>query len=432
MRQGGHISAAIEVLAEIIERHRPASIALADWGRGHRFAGSRDRSTIGTLVYDCLRRRASLSWRMGEETPRAVALAALRDVWGMTAEAITALCDGSQHAPAPLSGEEARRLAAGEEIFADAPDWVRAELPEWLHAELAAAFGERAALEGRGLSERAPIDLRVNTLKADRPRVLKALEKYRAEPTPFSPWGVRIPAPGPQDKNPNVEAEAGHGKGWYELQDEASQIATHLAGAGPRLQVLDLCAGSGGKTLGLASLMQNTGQIHAYDADKQRLRPILERLKRAGVRNAQVLAAGDEGALAALEGRMDVVFVDAPCSGSGVWRRRPDAKWRISPEALAQRSEDQRAVLRLAAPLVKPGGRLIYATCSVLPSENGVQADWFLQAHQGFTRRDWRDAWQASTLGAMPQAASDAMALQLTPASHGTDGFFVAIFERPH
>jgi 16S rRNA (cytosine967-C5)-methyltransferase len=432
MRPAGHISAAIEVLAEIAERHRPASVALADWGRSHRFAGSRDRSTIGTLVFDVLRRRASLAWRMGEETPRALALAALRDVWGMTAEAIAALCDGSQHAPAPLSEDEQRRLAAGDEAFADAPGWVRAELPEWLYVELLTAFRDRAAQEGRALAERAPIDLRVNMLKADRPRVFKALEQYRAEPTPLSPWGVRIPAPGPQDKNPNVEAEAGHGKGWYELQDEASQIATHLAGAAPRLQVLDLCAGSGGKTLGFAALMQNTGQIHAYDTDKQRLRPIFERLKRAGARNVQVLAAGDERALSALEGRMDVVFVDAPCSGSGVWRRRPDSKWRISPEALAQRVEDQRAVLNAAAPLVKPGGRVVYATCSVLPSENEAQASWFLQACPQFAQLDWRDAWRASALGPMPETDNSGPALQLTPARHGTDGFFVSIFQSAH
>jgi 16S rRNA (cytosine967-C5)-methyltransferase len=430
MRLAGQISAGIEVLAEVIERHRPASLALAEWGRSHRFAGSRDRSAIGTLVFDALRRRASLGWRMGEETPRVLALATLRDVWQISAEEIAAICDGSQHAPAALTEQERRRLEAGEEVFADAPGWVRAELPEWLYAELVAGFGDGAATEGRALAERAPIDLRVNTLKADRPRVVKALEKYGAEPTPFSPWGVRIAPPGPQDKNPNVEAEAGHGKGWYELQDEASQIATHLAGVGPRQQVLDLCAGSGGKTLGFAALMQNTGQIHAYDADKQRLRPVFERLKRAGVRNAQVLAAGDETALAALEGRIDVVFVDAPCSGSGVWRRRPDAKWRISPEALAQRIEDQRAVLRLGAPLVKPGGRLVYATCSVLPSENQAQTAWFLASNPDFTQRNWRECWQTSALGPAPAVLDDKFAMQLSPARQGTDGFFVSIFDR--
>jgi 16S rRNA (cytosine967-C5)-methyltransferase len=432
MRLAGQISAGIEVLAEVIERHRPASLALAEWGRSHRFAGSRDRSAIGTLVFDALRRRASLGWRMGEDAPRALALAALRDVWRISPEEIAAICDGSQHAPGALTEEERRRLEAGEEVFADAPGWVRAELPEWLYAEFVAGFGDGSAAEGRALAERAPIDLRVNTLKADRPRVLKALEKYGAEPTPFSPWGVRIAPPGPQDKNPNVEAEAGHGKGWYELQDEASQLATLLSGAGPRLQVLDLCAGSGGKTLGLAALMQNTGQVHAYDSDKQRLRPIFERLKRAGARNVQVLPAGDTASLASLGGRMDVVVVDAPCSGSGVWRRRPDAKWRISREALEQRIQEQREVLTRGGHCVKPGGRLLYATCSMLPSENRKQVDWFLQTHPDYVQIAWRQMWPASAVGPMPASEDTDPSLQLTPASHGTDGFFVSILQKRH
>jgi 16S rRNA (cytosine967-C5)-methyltransferase len=429
MRLAGQISAAIEVLTDVSDRHRPASVALADWGRGHRFAGSRDRSAIGTLVYDSLRRRASLGWRMESAAPRALALAALHYVWGLTPDAVAALCDGAEHAPAPLSAEEARGLSGAARIE-DAPSWVQADVPEWLYPELAAAFGESAAAEGSGLAERAPIDLRVNTLKADRARVLKALEKYGAAPTPFSPWGIRIAPPAPQDKNPNVEADAAHGRGWFELQDEASQIATHLSGAGPRLQVLDLCAGSGGKTLGLAALMQNTGQIHAYDADKLRLRPIFERLKRAGARNVQVLPAGEAEPLEALKGRMDIVFVDAPCSGSGVWRRRPDAKWRLSPEALAQRIEDQRAVLTRAAPLVRPGGRLVYATCSVLASENAAQLAWFMEQVPDFERRGWREAWRASALGPEPAEEGDDAALQLTPARHGTDGFYVSILER--
>ncbi|NJM35944.1 MAG: RsmB/NOP family class I SAM-dependent RNA methyltransferase, partial [Rhodomicrobium sp.] len=276
---------------------------------------------------------------------------------------------------------------------------------------------------------RAPIDLRVNLLKADRGKVLKALENIAPPRRHSLPPGRRIPAPGPMQKNPNVEAETAHGRGWFEVQDEASQIAAYLSGAGPRLQVLDLCAGSGGKTLAMAALMQNTGQIHAYDADKQRLRPIFERLKRAGARNVQVLDAGDEAALDALSARMDIVFADAPCSGSGVWRRRPDAKWRLTPEALAQRIAEQRAVLERAASLVKPGGRLVYATCSVLPSENGEQTRWFLERMPDFAVRSWSEAWQSSSLGEPPESEEEA-ALQLTPLRHGTDGFYISILEK--
>jgi 16S rRNA (cytosine967-C5)-methyltransferase len=429
MRLAGQISAAMEVLQEVQERHRPASLALADWGRSHRFAGSRDRSVIGTLVFDTLRKRASLGWRMGDETPRALTLAALRFVWQLSADEVSGLCDGSAYAPAPLTELEAERLRADDDALAAAPDWVRADVPEWLFGELQSAFGDQAVAEGRGLAERAPIDLRVNTLKADRERVLKALARYRPAPTAFSPVGIRIHAVGPQEKNPNVEAEAAHGRGWFEVQDEASQIAALLSGAGPRLQLLDLCAGSGGKTLGFAALMQNTGQIHAYDADKQRLRPIFDRLKRAGARNVQVLPAGEAEALEALRGRMDIVFVDAPCSGSGVWRRRPDAKWRLTADALGARIEDQRRVLELAAPLVKPGGRLVYVTCSVLPSENERQMRWFLEARPQIRRFAWRDLWERAGLGPAPAQTGGDFALQLSPARHATDSFYISSLE---
>jgi 16S rRNA (cytosine967-C5)-methyltransferase len=226
-----------------------------------------------------------------------------------------------------------------------------------------------------------------------------------------------------------VEAEPGHGKGWYEVQDEGSQIAALMAGAAPRLQVLDLCAGGGGKTLAFAAAMRNTGQVYAYDDDAQRLRPIFERLKRAGVRNVQVMTAGDTAALQALGARFDMVCVDAPCTGTGAWRRRPDAKWRLKPANLAQRIEEQRALLALAAPLVKAGGRLIYITCSVLPEENDDQIAWLAAAHPELAMLPWRQAW--ADLGSEPPlSAGSGDALLLTPARHHTDGFFVACLQR--
>jgi 16S rRNA (cytosine967-C5)-methyltransferase len=266
-------------------------------------------------------------------------------------------------------------------------------------------------------------------LKADREKVLKALARFRPQPTPYSPLGVRLPAPEGKGRQPNIETETGHGKGWYEVQDEGSQLAALMACAGPRQQVLDICAGAGGKTLAMASVMRNTGQIYAYDGDAGRLRPIFERLKRAGVRNAQVLQAGDTTALGALQARFDVVFVDAPCSGSGAWRRRPDAKWRLKPANLAQRQDEQRAILLTAASLVRPGGRLVYATCSVLPEENDEQIDWFLARTPAFESMHWRDSWAAGVGGDAPAAAAE-RGLLLTPARHNTDGFFIAILGR--
>jgi 16S rRNA (cytosine967-C5)-methyltransferase len=243
---------------------------------------------------------------------------------------------------------------------------------------------------------------------------------------------VRIlQAPG-AGRSPHVEAEAGHGKGWYEVQDEASQVAALLTGAKPKLQAIDLCAGAGGKTLALAALMQNSGQLYAYDSDRMRLRPIFERLKRAGVRNAQVLQAGDRNALAGLSGKMDLVLIDAPCTGSGVWRRRPDAKWRLSPQMLEARIKEQAEVLEQGAPLVKPGGRLAYITCSVLPPENRDQVEAFLGRHPEFKLIPWRQLWGEALpeTPAPPSADGSEDTLLMTPLSHGTDGFFVAMMER--
>ena len=430
MTPAARASAAIEILADIEARKRPAAEALKDWGVSHRFAGSGDRAAIGNLVFDCLRARASAAYAMGEGSPRALVLRTLVTGWGMTPEEVAALADGGRHAPEPLS--EAELAGLRRELPADVPAHIRGDYPEWLAPEFERAFGARAAEQGAALARRAPVDLRANTLKADRDKVLKALRRFEPQPTPHSPLGVRIEqAPGP-GKSPHVEAEPGHGKGWYEVQDEGSQLATLLSGARPRQQIIDLCAGAGGKTLALAALMENSGQLYAYDSDRMRLRPIFERLKRAGVRNVQVLPAGDREALAKLDGRMDLVLIDAPCTGSGVWRRRPDAKWRLSPQMLEARLAEQREVLDEGAGLVKPGGRLAYITCSVLPAENRDQVDGFLGRHPEFKLVPWPGLWEQALPGSTAPASADGSAetLQMTPLSHGTDGFFVAVLER--
>jgi len=429
MRPAGQVSAAIEVLEDIAARKRPASEALKDWGLGHRFAGSGDRGAIGNLVFDCLRRRASAAAAMGDDTPRALVLRTLVTGWDLSPEDVAQLCDGSRFAPAPLS--EAEREGLARSLAAETPAPVRGDYPDWLEAAFAQSFGERAVEEGAALSARAPVDLRVNTLKADRDKVLKALARYEAAPTPYSPAGVRIAPRQGSARSPHVDSEAGHGKGWFEVQDEGSQIAALMTGAGPRSQVIDLCAGAGGKTLALAAQMQNTGQLYAYDADRMRLRPIFERLKRAGARNVQVLPAGEHESLAPLHGKMDCVVIDAPCSGSGVWRRRPDAKWRLTPEMLETRLAEQRAVLEEGAALVKPGGRLACITCSVLPQENTEQVADFLGRHGDFNIVPWRDAWDTAIPVVAPDSADGSdETLLMTPLSHGTDGFFVAVLKR--
>lgn len=418
------------MLDDIVARHRTVATALSDWGKAHRFAGSGDRAAIGNIVYDVLRRRLSLAAQMGSDGARALVLAAAGRALALSPEAIDADADGSPHALAPLTDEERAGLSRTVDDAASAH--VRADVPEWLWPSFVRVFGDRAVAQGQGMNRRAPVDLRVNAMKATREKTLKALAEYNAAETKYAPLGVRIPAPVGAGRTPNVEADAAHGKGWFEVQDEGSQIAAALVCAGPKLQIMDLCAGAGGKTLALAAAMQNTGQIYAYDSDKGQLRPIFERLKRAGVRNAQVMNAGNLVELKALGPRFDVVLVDAPCTGSGTWRRRPDAKWRITPENLEQRLADQREVLRLARGLVKPSGRLIYVTCSVLPEENIDQVTAFLAGAPEFSVTPYATVWTASALATEPPASADGRTdtLQLTPHDHGTDGFFIAVLQK--
>lgn len=430
MRHGALMQAAQEVLQDIFERHRPANMALADWGRSHRFAGSKDRSAIGTLVFDVLRQKQSLAARMASDHPRALVLAASGKALGLDEAGVRKAAGDGPYAIGALNEDEVAGLM--RPVPQDASVDIQADIPAWLVPSLTQVFPDRLVSQGRAMAERAPIDLRANTLKGNRHRLLKALERYRPELTPHAPDGVRIPSPGPGQKAPAVERDTAHGKGWFEVQDEGSQLAALLAGAGPRMQVLDLCAGAGGKTLALAARMQNTGQLYAYDKDKTQLRPIFERLKRATARNVQVLDAGDEKQLLDLGARFDVVLVDAPCSGSGTWRRRPDSKWRLSEDNLKQRMTDQRSVLNLAAGLVKPGGRLVYVTCSLLPEENCDRAAWFLAEHAHYSQQSNRELWQASMGDDEPLISADGQenGLLLTPLSHGTDGFFIASFRR--
>lgn len=431
MKLGGRLQAAEEILEDIFQHHRPANVALADWGRRHRFAGSGDRAAIATLVYDALRKKSALAWQMRSDAPRALVLAAALRAFGLTVEGLRDAAADGPHAIGALSEDECTALAGSDVASIDAPLDVKANVPEWLIPSLTRVFADRVGVEGAALSERAPIDIRVNTLKATRAKVAKALERYAPEETAFAFSGLRVAAPRLGAKLPQLEKEAAHGKGWFEIQDEGSQLAALLTGAKPGQQVLDLCAGAGGKTLALAAQMQNSGQIYAFDRDRQQLRPIFDRLRRAGVRNVQVVDAGRDEELNALGARFDAVLVDAPCTGSGTWRRRPDSKWKLKPAQLDERIAEQRVALRQAAASVKAGGRLTYVTCSVLAEENQDQVAWFLEHHGGFKIVPYGDVWRAA-LGSEPPQSADGLTdtLLLTPACHQTDGFFVASFER--
>ncbi len=427
MTPAARVAAAIEIVGALETRPRPAGDALKDWGLGHRFAGSGDRAAIASLVYDTLRKKASAAYLMGEATPRAIVLGALKLARGLDADAIAKLCDGSRYGPPPLTEEERARLAGSLD---GAPPPVAGDYPEWLDAELAKTFGDERAAEGAALAARAPLDLRVNTLKVARDKAKAALAHLNAEDTRWSPAGLRVP-PNDQGRQPPVTAEGAFHKGWFEVQDEGSQVAALLTGAAPGEQVLDLCAGSGGKTLALAARMENRGQIFAHDADLRRLAPIHDRVKRADAHNVQVRAPkGTTDVLADLEARMDLVLVDAPCTGTGVWRRHPDAKWRMRPGALEQRVKEQAALLDQAARFVKPGGRIAYVTCSVLDAENGAQVRALVSRHPEFAlvppTEVARGLGERGMILAKAALASE-QGLLLTPRRTDTDGFFVSL-----
>ena len=425
MTPGARLSAAMDVLAEIETQRRPAADALRDWGTAHRFAGSGDRAAIASLAYDALRVRLSAAWVMGAATPRAVVLAALRLERGLATEAVAGLLTGQAHAPASLDADEAARLEALD--LSAAPDFVRGDYPEWLAPAFAAAFGEDAVAEGRALAQRAPLDLRVNTLKSNWDKATRALSHLSPQPTPLAPDGMRVAAR-PDGRAPALAAEPAYLKGQVEIQDEGSQLAARLAGAAAGRQVLDLCAGGGGKSLALAALMGNKGQVYATDQDARRLAPIHARIARADARNIQVRTPrGRASAVEDLVGRCDLVLVDAPCTGTGAWRRNPDAKWRVRPGALAERIKDQDEALRDAVRFVKPGGRLVYVTCSVLRDENEERIAALL-----VERPDLAPVPANVLIGeaGLPDLASRASphgpGLRLSPHTTGTDGFYIA------
>jgi 16S rRNA (cytosine967-C5)-methyltransferase len=431
MTPAARLSAAIEVIDTIEAQRAPAAQALKEWGTAHRFAGSGDRAAIAGLVWDVLRRRASSAFVMDDDTPRARVLGMLKVERGMDAETIAALCDGGRFAPEPLT--DAEKSALTTRSASDAPAPIAGDYPEWLDPYLAKTFGDDRAAEAIAMASRAPLDLRVNTLKGKREKVLASLKHLGAKETPWSPVGLRIML-GADAKNPGIHAEEDFIKGAIEVQDEGSQLAALLSAAKPGEQVIDLCAGAGGKTLALAAMMQGKGRLIATDHDKRQLAPIHERLSRAGVHNADVRTPkGADDPLADIKASADLVLIDAPCSGTGTWRRNPDAKWRIRPGALEIRIKDQIEVLDRAAPLVKQGGRIAYITCSVLPEENGDQVRAFVARHPEFAVVPPEDT--ASVLWDKAEAFAGAALKSpegwlMTPRRTGTDGFFVSILRK--
>ena len=433
MRTGGKISAAIEVLRDVLERHQPLKIALRDWGKRARYAGSKDRAWVSGLVLDALRKRNSIAHHMGHNDPRALILGALRIAWEWNARDIEEACY-DDHGPTPLTNDERSRLILAPDPSA-APH-IQGDYPDWMAPHMQRVFGPYAVIEAQMMAVRADVDLRVNTLKSDAEKAALPLKSVKAEPSRLLKNAYHIPARDPTEREDSIEGIPAFSKGWVEVQDAGSQIAAAAANAKPDEQVMDYCAGGGGKTLALAAQMQGKGQIHAYDIDGKRLSALIPRLKRSGAHNVQLVHPSEGNALEPLVGQMDLVFVDAPCTGTGTWRRRPDSKWRVKPAQLQKRMQDQREILQAASTYVKPGGRLLYATCSFLIEEDEDRVAEFLAGAPHFVERDAAEAAIAS--GALTPHGADVVrkfcgptgSVRLTPRRAGTDGFFFALLER--
>ena len=466
MTPAARLAAAASVLDSIAQGRAPAEVVIKAWGAANRYAGSGDRRAVAERVYQVLRARGRLVAAMGgREDGRALVVGSLAFLDRLSLEEIEALHSGEGYGPRPLSKQERARIAAGEgDLPQTAPD-----LPAFVIEDLKATFGDRWSEEAAGLMARAPVDLRVNTARttAEAARAELKATGLTPEPTPWSAVGLRLPS----EPAPNVQALEAFSAGRIEIQDEGSQLTAWLAGAGlsftPDSIVVDYCAGGGGKTLALAvqglpaadptrvaapspAGWSPTGademaaarsvpaaapmRLIACDVLQKRLDNIRPRLTRAGVAADLRLIGQNGGGVEEFNGKADLVFVDAPCSGSGAWRRRPEDAWRLKADEIERLHALQLRILAQAAALVKPGGRLVYVTCSILSRENEAVADTFEAANPGFRPLPVSDALASAALtdAARTRLAGAASGgrLRLSPASTGTDGFFVSLYER--
>jgi 16S rRNA (cytosine967-C5)-methyltransferase len=423
MIPAARLQAAIEILDGLDRTAQPADGYLRDWARSHRFAGAKDRAAIAERVYTVLRHRASLAWRMGSSDGRAMVLASLL-AENEPPDEIARLFSGEGHAPPALSDAERHALDTAPE--GEPPAHVRGEYPLWLEPELLRTFGPDLPDEMAAMNARASVDLRVNTLRAARDDMLVGLRSVgvEAQRTPFSPVGVRIAS---AEGLGALQHTQFFQTGAFEFQDEASQLVTQFCVVKPGQSVLDLAAGAGGKSLALAALMRNRGEILAFDIDPRRLKQLPPRARRAG---ATIIRIADQrGGPAWGKGTFDVVLVDSPCSGSGTWRRSPEQKWRLTPDRLRELSGPQSWLMDDGARHTRAGGRLVYVTCSLLASENEDVCTAFLARSPEFRLIPAVEAWNEAGLP-MPPPPGVGEYFRASPHRTATDGFFACIIER--
>lgn len=415
MTPAARIQAAIELLAEVMDTPRPADALTSAYFRSRRFIGSKDRQSIITRLYRLMRAYYRLSWWVRkanlEVSARTLAIAGMVLDREHTAKSIDMIFSGDRYAPEPLKRGEMMMVEMLEDkvlVPADMPETVRCECPPWAEDSLRKALGARFEVELTAMLDTAPLDVRVNTVKGKRDDVLKQLlkEGYEAEAGKHAPNAIRLFG------RPHIVQHPLFLDGVIEIQDEGSQMVAVVADAKPGEQVVDFCAGAGGKTLALAANMANKGRVVAMDVLGGRLERAKERFRRAGLHNIETRALTSERDkyVKRHQDHFDLVLVDAPCSGTGTWRRDPDKRWRQLGPGLETLIPLQKNILDSAYRMVKPGGRLVYATCSLLPDENEDQVDAFLAANPQFKR-----------------VGED---LKMSPAAHNTDGFYAAVLVR--
>ena len=421
MTPAARIQATLELLQAIADTPRPADSLVSAYFRARRFIGSKDRHAVATRVYAVLRHQARLDWWLARGNtlplPRLRLLAWLVLGEEISAKSVAELCSGGKFAPAALDDSERallHKIDGGTIEHPDMPEDILAECPPDCVATLKQRFGKDFLRELRAMQEPAPLDLRINPLKTTREAVFAELKALglNAKLCELSPWGIRV------FERPSLNTLPMLKDGVVEIQDEGSQMIALVVDAKPGERVVDFCAGAGGKTLAIAATMENKGRITACDIMEKRLKSGTERFRRAGLHNIETrpLSSERDPWVKKHKGGFDRVLVDAPCSGTGTWRRNPDSRWRNLGPCLDDLLKIQGEILDSAARLVRPGGRLVYATCSLLPEENERQIEKFLAAHAEFAL--------------VPCGVEGAVYLSLTPARHGTDGFFAAAMQR--
>lgn len=426
MKPSARIQSAIEILEAVFEGKRPADSVITDYFKQRRYAGSKDRRAINDQVYAVLRNRAKLNWLAEkvsvEQTPRLLVLldCLLND------QDIETLFTGEQYAPDALEKRESDIIPILAEFDpSQAPDPVRLEYPEWLDRDLRDSLGDDFEAVLVALNKEAPLDLRINSLHEDAAKAIESLAKQNIETEKgqYSPWCLRT------TKKVKLGGLQAYKEGLIDVQDEGSQLIAHLTQAKDCELVVDFCAGGGGKTLALAADMENQGHLYALDISSTRLYKMKRRLERAGVTNVLLnpIRSEMDPWLKQFEGRVDRLLIDAPCSGLGAWRRNPESRWKMTSELLEDLLGRQARILQSSAHLVKPGGRLVYATCSLLKRENEDQIAAFLKENDNYSILPITDVWDETFDSTCP-FSDDYMIMR--PDLHKSDGFFCAVLQR--